>query len=135
LVGTIIAEKLSMPLVPLAEDVEVIEQGLKVKQVTLGGHQVFAVPVPAVVTVSQEVGRPRLPSGWGIINASKKQVPVWDAKAIEIDPSRIGVRAARRELIKLSVPDRTRRCEIIHGESMAEVGARLAERLREAGIL
>lgn len=135
LVGTIIAEKLSLPLVTLAEDVEVIEQGLKVKQVTLDGHQIFTVPLPAVVTVSQEVGRPRLPSGWGIINALRKQVPVWDAKAIEIDPSQLGLRAARRELIKLSVPERSRKCEFIRGENGAEAGARLAEKLREAGIL
>jgi electron transfer flavoprotein beta subunit len=135
LVGTIIAENLSLPLVTVAEDIEVIEQGLKVKQVTLDGHRIFMVPLPAVVTVSQEVGRPRLPSGWGIINASKKQVPVWDAKAIGMDPSQAGMRAARRELIKLSVPERSRKCEIIQEESGAEAGAKLAERLREAGIL
>jgi len=135
LVGTIIAENLLLPLVTVAQDIEVIEQELKVKQVTLDGHRIFMIPLPAVVTVSQEVGRPRLPSGWGIINASKKQVPVWDAKVIGMDPSQAGMRAGRRELIKLSVSERSRKCEIIQGKSGAEAGTKLAERLREAGIL
>lgn len=135
LVGTLLAENLSLPLVTLAEDIEVIDQGLKVKRVTLNGHQMFTVSTPAVVTVSQEVGRPRLPSGWGIINASRKQLPIWNAKDIGADPSQIEKGAARRELIKLSIPERTRKCELIQGKTPAEAAAKLVEGLREARII
>jgi electron transfer flavoprotein beta subunit len=96
---------------------------------------VFAVPIPGVLTVSQEVGRPRLPSGWGIITAARKQVPVWNAKDISADLSQIGVVAARRRMIKLFIPERERKCEIIGGETAAEMATKLANRLREVGAI
>ncbi len=135
LVGSILAENLSLPLVTLAVAIDVAGNELKVKRVTLDGYQVFAVPPPAVLTVSQEVGRPRLPSGRGIIMASRKQVPVWGSREIAADPSLMGSKAARRKVVNLYVPERDRKCEMIKGETSGEAGAKLAERLREAGAI
>ena len=135
LVGTIIAENLGLPLVTLAESVDVAGEELRVKRVTLGGYQVFAVPMPAVVTVSNEVGQPRLPSGLGIITATRKQIPAWGAGDIGVDATEVGASAARRKLVKLSIPARQRECEIIQEEDTAEASARLAIRLREAKVI
>ena len=135
LVGAIIAENLSLPLVTLAVAIDVAGNELKVKRVTLDGYQVFAVPCPAVVTVSQEVGRPRLPTGRGIIVAARKQLPVWSAKDIDADPSKMGAKAVRRNVVKLFIPEQDRSCKTIQGETPGEAGANLAERLREAGII
>lgn len=135
LVGSIIADNLGLPLVTLAEAVDVADGELRVKRVTLDGYQVFAVPTPAVVTVSNEVGQPRLPSGWGIIAAARKQVPAWNAGDIGVDPSQVGAGAARRKLVKLFTPVRERKCEIIQGETTAEASVKLATRLREAKVI
>lgn len=134
-VGSIIAENLGLPLVTLAEAIDVADGELKVKRVTLDGYQVFAVPMPALVTVSNEVGQPRLPSGWGIISAVRTQIPVWDAGDIDADPSQVGAGATRRKLVKLFIPARERKCEIVEGEDTAEASVKLATRLREAGII
>ena len=135
LVGSIIAENLGLPLVTLAEAIDVVDGELKVKRVTLDGYQVFAVPTPALVTVSNEVGQPRLPSGWGIISAARKQLPVWGAGDIDADPSQVGASAARRKLVKLFIAERERKCEIVEGEDTAEASVKLATRLREAGVI
>jgi len=135
LVGSIIAENLGLPLVTLAEAVDVAEEGLTVRRVTLDGYQVFTVPMPALVTVSHEVGQPRLPSGWGIISAARKQLPVWNAHDIDADLSQIGIAAARRKLLKLFIPVQERKCEIMPGESAAEAAVQLAIRLRETGVI
>ncbi len=135
LVGSIIAENLSLPLITLTVAIEIVDRELKVKRVTLEGHQIFTVPIPSVVTVSQEVGRPRLPSGRGIILAARKQLPVWNAKDIGADPSKIGTDAVRRRLIKLFLPERERKCEMVQGETPVEAAIKLAERLREAGAI
>ncbi|MDH5696034.1 MAG: electron transfer flavoprotein subunit beta/FixA family protein [Dehalococcoidia bacterium] len=135
LVGSVIAENLGLPLVTLAEAVDVADGELRVKRVTLDGYQVFAVPTPAVVTVSNEVGQPRLPSGWGIIAAARKQVPVWNAGNIDVNPSQVGAGAARRKLVKLFIPLRERKCEIVQGETTAEASVKLAARLREAKVI
>jgi len=37
--------------------------------------------------------------------------------------------------VKLSAAERARKCELISAESAEEAGARLAERLRQAGAL
>jgi electron transfer flavoprotein beta subunit len=135
LVGSIIAENLTLPLVTLAEAIDAAGEELKIKRVTLDGYEVFSVLTPAVVTISSEVGQPRLPSGWGIISAAQKQLPVWNAEDIDADPSQIGVGAARRKLKKLFIPERERKCEIMEGETTAEAAEKLATRLREAGVI
>jgi electron transfer flavoprotein beta subunit len=135
LVGTILAEKLGAPLITLAYEVEHEDGGCRVKRATLDGYQVFTVPFPAVLTVSNEVGQPRLPSGWGIIAASQKEIPVWNAADIGADPSRVGTNAARRTLVKLFIPKRERTCEIFEGETTAEASSKMAERLVKTGII
>ncbi len=50
-VGSIIASNLGLPLVTLASAVEYEANELKVKRAILDGYQVFAVPLPAMLTV------------------------------------------------------------------------------------
>ena len=135
LVGALLAEMLGFPLVTLAESVERSDMGITVRRVLLDGHQEFAVSLPAVVTVSSEVGKPRLPSGWGIISASRKAVPVWDAAAIGVEPKRAGSDAARRKLVKLYIPERERKCEIVRGETTEQAAEILAEKLLKTGLI
>jgi electron transfer flavoprotein beta subunit len=135
LAGSLLAENLNLPLVTLAQSVEVNGKELKVKRGILEGYQFFQVTMPALVTVSNEIGQPRLPSGWGIISAARKKIPVWTATDIAAEPSQIGAGAARRKLVKLFSPARERKCEIITGETPAEAGAKLGEILRQKGVI
>lgn len=135
LVGSIIAQNLSLPLVTLVKAIEIIDGALRMNRVRLDGYQTFSVPMPAVATVSSEVGRPRLPAGWGIITAARKQVPIWNGRDINADPSQMGAGAARKKLVKLFIPERKSKCEMLQGETAAEAAIKLAERLREAGSI
>jgi electron transfer flavoprotein beta subunit len=135
IVGSLLAETLEYPLVTLAGSIEVTDETLKVRRVLLDGYQEFVVQTPAVITVSNEVGRPRLSSGWGIISASRKEVPVWDTSAIDADPALIGGNAARKELVKLYIPRRERQCEFVEGETTEEAAEKLAEKLLKTGLI
>lgn len=135
LVGSILAEYLKLPLITLAESVDFIERRLQVKRVILDGYQVFTVSPPAVLTVSHELGPPRLPSGWGIITASKKEIPIWDAKLIDAESTQTGSDASRKKLARLFIPERERKCEKIEGEKPDEAAGKLAEKMKEAGVL
>lgn len=135
LVGSIVAENLHLPLVTLVESVDLVESRLQIKRVILDGYQVFSVPLPAVLTISHEAGQPRLPSGWGIISASKKEITVWNANDIGIEPSRIGAGKSRKKLMQLFIPRKEKTCEMIEEEKPEEAAGKLALRLREAGIL
>lgn len=135
LTGPVLAQKLGIPLVSLVKDIDIADGQLSLTRVISGGEQVFTVPMPALATVTNEAPQPRLPSGWGIISASRKEIPVWNAQDIGADPSEVGGNAARRSLADLSIPQRKRTCEMVDGESTSEAAGKLAERLNEMGVI
>jgi electron transfer flavoprotein beta subunit len=133
LVGAALAEELAWPLVTLAAGIEVEGKRVRVRRVTLEGFQVFGADLPAVVTVSNEAGRPRLPSGWGIVQATRKKVPAWGAADMGLDPGAVGTGAARRKLVRLFAPQRGRTCRIMQGETSADAARDLAGKLAITG--
>ena len=136
IVGPFIAERLKLPLITLAKDVELSDNNiLKVERVIPDGSQVFEVSLPAVITVSSEVGVPRLPTGMGIITAARKEIPVWTNQDINADTSLVGANARGSELLSLTIPEHERKCEFIGGETPDELAANLAAKLRAAGAI
>lgn len=130
-VGSIIAENLGIPVITLAKSIAVADSNLKVERVVMDGTEIIEAKMPALVTISNEIGQARLPTGRGIIFAARKQIPTWNAKDIGCDPSLIGSGAARSELLSLYIPSRARKGEIIKGESIEEAAGNLAAKLRE----
>ncbi|MHB8090013.1 MAG: electron transfer flavoprotein subunit beta/FixA family protein [Syntrophales bacterium] len=130
LVGSILAENLQVPLVTIAMDATWAQDKLQVKRVTLDGYQIFETTVPVVLTVSNEVGRPRFPTGFGVISAARKQLTVWKAQDLGVDLP--GMEAATsKELIDLSIHEHKRVCEFLSGKSTEETAFKLAAKLRE----
>lgn len=130
-VGSIMAENLGIPVVTLARKIEVSDNRLRVERMTPDGYETVETTLPALVTVSNEIGQARLPTGRGIIFAARKQITIWSAQDIGCDPSLIGSTAAHSELQELSIPSRERKGEIIQGENVAEAASNLALKLRE----
>jgi electron transfer flavoprotein beta subunit len=93
------------------------------------------VPLPAVVTVSNELGEPRYPTLPQIMQAARKQVAVWTCSDLGLDPSEVGAAGARLELDALFIPEVDSECEFIEGDTPAEVASILAHRLREAKVI
>ncbi|MCX5998445.1 MAG: electron transfer flavoprotein subunit beta/FixA family protein [Chloroflexi bacterium] len=135
IVGSALAEYLDLPVVTLARKIEAAGSILSIERVIPDGYEVVEVGMPVLITVSSELGQPRLPSGKGIIMAARQKVPVWTAMDIACDISRVGPAAARGELMALSVPEQKRRGEVVVGENAADAAARLVVRLREAKVL
>ena len=133
LTGPIVAQQLDIPVVNLVKDIETANDRLRLTRIISGGEQVFAVSPPALATITNEAPQPRLPTGWGIISANRKQIPVWNAGDIGLDLSRVGSKAARRRLTDLLVPERKRSCEMIGGENAAGAAGTLVKRLHELG--
>ena len=108
---------------------------LRIERVITGGYEVVELPPPAVITISNELGQPRIPSGWGIISAARKQIPTWSAADLQVEASEVGTAASRSDLLKLFIPVRERECEIISGESVAEAAISLAMKLKQDGVI
>ncbi len=134
-VGSGIAEILGLPSVTLAKKIDVTDGKAKVERVTDDGYEVVEVSLPALVSVSSEIGEPRYPTIKGIMAAKKKEPTIWHPADIGVEPSQAGAAGRRTKLLKLFQPVREGKCEIIEGESPEEAGANLALKLREAKIL
>jgi len=133
-VGSGIAEMLGIPCITLARKVEMGEGVARVEKVIEDGYQIVEVALPALITVSNELGEPRLPTLKGITAASKKQPTVWKPTDLGIDPSTIGAAGRKSNLVKLFQPVREGTCEFIEAESSVEAGERLAEKLSGMGL-
>lgn len=134
-VGTGLAELLDIPCVTITRDVRV-EDGLVLSErVLLDGSEVVEAPLPCLVTVSNELGEPRYPQLRQIMLAARKQVPVWTAADLGLEPSQVGAAGARLALARLYVPVVESRCEFVEGESPQEMAEKLALRLREARLI
>ena len=130
-VGSILAEMLGIPVVTLASDIQAVDRTLRVKRIVNDGFEILEAPMPSLVTVSSEIGLPRLPAGVRLMMVRRKQIPVWTAQDIGAESSRLDKTNAHTEIIGLSVPTRKTECEIIAGNTPGEAGANLALKLAE----
>ncbi|MFB3886972.1 MAG: electron transfer flavoprotein subunit beta/FixA family protein [Thermodesulfobacteriota bacterium] len=125
-VGSILAEILGIPVVTLACDIEAVDKKLKVKRIVKDGFELLEAPMPSLITVSSELGMPRLPAGMRIMIAARKQIPVWKAQDIGAEPDKA---KAHTEITGLSVPTRKTECEMVAGANPAEAAANLASKI------
>jgi electron transfer flavoprotein beta subunit len=130
-VGAGIGELLGLPVIAFAKDVQVEGAAVRVERVLDEGTEIVEAPMPALVTVSNELGAPRAPSLRETMRAARKPVAVW--KAGDLGLAEVDIRP-RRIIERLFVPVKGGRCEFIAGSPQAQAVA-LAQRLREAKLI
>jgi electron transfer flavoprotein beta subunit len=128
-VGSILAEILGIPVVTLACDIQAADKTLKIKRIVSDGFEVLEAPMPSLITVSSEIGLPRLPAGMRLMMVRKKQIPVWKAQDIGAESSKLDKASAHTEVTGLSVPTRKTECEMIAGATPGESAANLAQKI------
>jgi len=133
-IGSGIAELLGIPSVTVAKKVEVVDGKAKVERVIADGYQIIEVTMPALITVSNELGEARYATLKGIMAAAKKQPVIWKPADIGVEPGQIGAAGRKNKLLKLFQPVKEGKCEIIEADSPAEAGTKLAQRLRESKL-
>jgi electron transfer flavoprotein beta subunit len=129
-VGSTIAEMLDVPVVTIAKEVQMTDGKVTVERVLLDGFETVEASVPAVVTVSNELGEPRYPQLRQIMQAAKKEVKAWGLSDLGI-----GAPAPRVSLEALFIPETKVETEVIEGETAQEKAQKLAQRLREAKLI
>jgi len=127
-----VAEILGIACVTLGKKVGLKGDQVMVERIIPDGYEVVEAPLPALVTVSNELGQPRYPTLRGIMAASRKRPTVWSAADLGIDLAQLQPRVT---LHNLFVPVRGRECEIIQGDDAADAGRKLALKLREAKLI
>lgn len=128
-VGSILAEILSIPVITLASNIEVLDKTLKVKRMVKDGYEVLEAPMPSLITVSSEIGLPRLPGGMGLMMARRKVIPTWKAQDIGAQSAQLDKANAHTEVTGLSIPTRKSECEMITGVTPGEAAGNLAVKI------
>lgn len=134
-VGSAIAEILGLPSATLVKKIEIADGKAKIERILSDGHEVVELPLPAVLTISNELGEPRYPTIKGIMAAKKKEPITWKPADIGVEPAKVGAAGRRAKMLKLFQPVRESKCEIIGADTPEEAAAKLAVRLREAKVL
>jgi electron transfer flavoprotein beta subunit len=131
-VPALLGEALGMPVVTIARAVEIADEAARVTRVTPDGEEVVEVDLPAVVTISNEIGLPRYPTTAGRIAARRMQATV-------LSPDDLGLTSddlqPRVVLSKQFVPQVQGNCEMLSGDSPAQIATDLLERLRADQVL
>lgn len=134
-VGLGLAELLRWPAITFAKDIQTTNGMVRVVRVLEDGFETMEAPLPAVVTVAHEIGKPRYSSLRETMRAAKKPIHSWTASDLGLDPREIGGAGARRILERLFTPVKTTECEFIDGGTPEETAAKLARRLREVDAI
>jgi electron transfer flavoprotein beta subunit len=131
-VGLVLAEILQVPCVNLAQKVNVEDNNVVVEKLKRNGYEIVKVSMPALITVSNEVGDLRLPTLQAIRAAHKQSITIWNSKDLEVDP----VRLEGRKIWKLFAPQyRIRDRILIEGESPEQKGENLAIWMKKEQII
>lgn len=132
-VGPRVAEELGLPSVTRAVGLELDGDRLVVRRSLEDGAEVVDTPLPAVVTVVQEINDPRLPAMLQLLKAGAKSTH-------RLGPERLGTvddaaSAGGTEQLEVTAPPSQRRQERIVAATLGEVARDLARRLAAEGLL
>ena len=123
---------LGLPCLTMVQKIEVADGGLTVNRSIADGYEVVEAEMPAVATVSNELGEPRYPTLRGIMAASRKTPTVWTAEDVGLES---GMLSPKLQIVDLFIPDTEMECEIVEGEDESDAGRKLAHRLREENLI
>src|SRR2546428_8980214 len=105
--GVVLAERLGIPHSTIIMDVQIQDNGLKIKRELEGGwFQWIAMPLPALLTIQSGINQLRYATLKGIMAAKKKEI----RKAALPD----GLHPAQ-QIVSLAVPTRSKQTQMISG--------------------
>jgi electron transfer flavoprotein beta subunit len=134
-VGCGLAELLDMPAITFTGAVSVEDGMVRADRVIENGYEIQEAPLPALVTVSHEIGPVRKASLRETMRAARKPISSWSVDDLGLDAGQVGELGARRVVERLYIPTSDIECEFIPGASTEELARNLARRLFEANVL
>ena len=133
-IGPRLAELLDHPQVTYVKEYELSEDSVKAVRDLDDFEEVVKAPLPAIVTVVREINEPRIPSLMNIMKAKKKPQTLWTLADLGLSLEK--VQAMSYVKIKdVTAPKMTRKQVKIEADTIEEAAAKLAEAIKEEGVL
>ena len=124
-VPTMLAERLGLPAVTLASELTVDGGHVVIRRDGDASTQTITAPLPALVSVTDQINEPRYPSFKGIMAAKKKPVETWSLADVGLDASQVGLDAAWTKVESFTARPPRAQGQIVPDEG--EGGTKLAE--------
>jgi electron transfer flavoprotein beta subunit len=131
MVPFILADRLALPVLTLAKRVAVAGGQVEVDRVLADGTMVMMADLPAIVTVTSELGPLRLPSVAARLQAARRQPRLLTLADLDL-PADV---APAPGVVGLTIPASGRSCTFIEAPDGPSAGARLAETLTNVGLV
>ncbi len=135
IIGPAISEELGVPCITIARSLEATDSTARIERFLEDGYEAVEATLPAVVTVTSESLPLRYATMDTIMAATEREVPVWSAADIELDPEMAAQAGSRVRLVKLEAPPAGGECRIVDGKDESVKAASLAALLRSEKLL
>jgi electron transfer flavoprotein beta subunit len=122
---------------PMVSHVSLIEKAdaesntIQVHRSIEEGRQIIEADLPAVLSVSKDIGEPRYPSFMGIRKASRANIPIWSLEDLEMEAPQSVIKWP--EIHAPVVREIT--TEIIDGDSPQDIAEKLADKIMGEKVL
>ncbi len=131
-VGPQIAEKLDLPQVTYVQKFELAadKKSVKVERQLEDGYEVIEVPIPCMLTCIKELNVPRYMNMKDLF-APEKDIKVWNAAAIEVDLTTVGLKASPTNVFRSFTPKPKGKGVMLEGDTEKELAASLLVNLKQ----
>ena len=134
-VGSQIAEKLGIPQISYAADIQKDGATITVKRMLEDGYMTIQTKTPCLLTCIKELNAPRYMSLGGIMDCYSKPVEVYDYNTLKddplIDPTTIGLKGSPTNIFKSFTPPQKGQGRMLEGadkNTCAELAAELLKK-------
>ena len=133
-VGSQVAQRLDIPVVTYVQDVKLEGDKVIVQRQMEDGYEVIEVQTPCLLTAVKELNEPRYMSIYGIVDAYKKEIPMWNHKDVSLDPKDCGLNASPTQVFRSFTPPPKGKGEMLKG-SVVEMASSLIAKLEAIHVL
>ncbi len=134
-VGPETADMLGIPFVAYIRKIEQVNGKKMVAERLMDeGYDVVETSLPALITVVKEINQPRVPSLKGKMKAKNLKVTAWNAKDIDADENKCGLKGSPTKVVKIFPPAPRGQREILTG-TMEERVSTVIKKLKEQSLI
>ena len=124
-VPAMLAERLGLPQATFASELAVEDGQVTIRRDGDSASETIVAPLPALVSVTDQINEPRYPSFKGIMAAKKKPVENWNLADLGVDAAQVGLDAAWTKVESFTKRPPREKGQIITDEG--DGGTKLAE--------
>lgn len=134
-VGPQVAECLNLPQITYVRKIEIEGKTMRAERTLEDGFEKIETTLPVLITVIKDLNKPRYPSARGIVEACREaEYPVWTAKDIGADPSKIGLEGSPTQVKRSFAPEPHGEGIILEG-SVEEMAKDLVLKLKDDNVV